>query len=114
MREERVKMPRKMKTRGVAGFVRAAMHAALYAAALTICVDVQAQGWPSKPVDVVIPFAAGGPGDAIGRLFGEKLSRIWGQPVLADNRPGAGGNLASEFTARRPTATSSTAACTAT
>lgn len=50
--------------------------------------------WPSKPITIVIPFATGGTTDIIGREVGQKLSEVLKQPVLIDNKPGAGGNLA--------------------
>ncbi len=62
----------------------------------------QTTDYPNKAVRFVIPFPPGGPADVIGRLIGEKLNRVWGHPVIVENRPGAGGNVASEFTARAP------------
>ena len=49
--------------------------------------------WPTKPVTVVVPQAAGGGNDAIARIFGAEFSKIIGQSVVIDNRPGAGGNI---------------------
>ncbi len=51
----------------------------------------QAQTWPARPVRLVLPFPAGVPPDIIGRLVADKLSALWGQGVVVDNRPGAGG-----------------------
>lgn len=68
--------------------------------AIASAVQAQAGDYPNKAVRFVIPFPPGGPADVIGRMIGEKLSRAWRQPVLVENRPGAGGNVASEFTAR--------------
>ena len=59
-----------------------------------------AQGFPSKPVKLVVPFAPGGPTDIAARLIAEKASTLWGQPMTVENRPGAGGNLGSEMVAR--------------
>src|SRR3989449_4578152 len=59
-----------------------------------------AQDFPSKPVRFVVPYAAGGSGDLLARLLGTKLSSIWGQQVLIDNKPGAGGLIGTEFAAR--------------
>jgi tripartite-type tricarboxylate transporter receptor subunit TctC len=59
-----------------------------------------AQGWPSRIVKLVVPFTPGGGIDSIGRILGARLSEIWGQQVVIENRPGAGGNIASEFVAR--------------
>ena len=63
---------------------------------------VLAQAYPSAPVKLVIPFAPGGPTNLVGRLIGEKLSTLWGQPVLVENRAGAGGNIGAAFVAKAP------------
>ena len=60
----------------------------------------QATPWPSKPITYVVPFAAGGTTDILARLIGEKLSKALGQPIIVENRPGAGGNIGSDFVAR--------------
>ena len=62
--------------------------------------QVQAQAYPSKPIRFVIPFAPAGPADMIGRLAGQKLSEILGQPVIIDNRGGAGGNVGAAVVAK--------------
>ncbi len=62
----------------------------------------QAQSWPQKPVKVIVPFAPGGASDLMPRLVGEKLTAIWGQPVLIENRPGAAGNVGMEAGAKAP------------
>jgi tripartite-type tricarboxylate transporter receptor subunit TctC len=59
-----------------------------------------AETWPAHPVRVMVPFTAGGPTDVLARLIGEKLSRAWGQPVVVENRGGAGGNIGTELAAR--------------
>ena len=59
-----------------------------------------AQAYPNKPIRVIIPFAAAGPADMIGRLTGQKLSEILGQPVIIDNRGGAGGNVGAAMAAK--------------
>jgi tripartite-type tricarboxylate transporter receptor subunit TctC len=58
-----------------------------------------AQDFPSRPVRFVVPYAAGGSGDLLARLLGNKLASIWGQQVVIDNRPGAGGLIGTEFAA---------------
>lgn len=60
----------------------------------------QEPAFPSKPVRIVVPFAAGGPTDVTARVIGERLAARWGQNVIIENRPGAGGNLGSDQVAR--------------
>ncbi|HWI98470.1 MAG TPA: tripartite tricarboxylate transporter substrate binding protein [Burkholderiales bacterium] len=62
----------------------------------------KAQSWPQKPVRVIVPFAPGGASDLMPRLVGEKLTAIWGQPVVIENRPGAAGNIGMEAGAKSP------------
>ncbi|MFL6796786.1 MAG: Bug family tripartite tricarboxylate transporter substrate binding protein [Xanthobacteraceae bacterium] len=59
-----------------------------------------AETWPTHPVRVIVPFAAGGPTDLIARVVGERLARSWGQQMLIENRPGGGTNIANELVAR--------------
>ena len=61
-----------------------------------------AQGYPAKPIRYVVPFAAGGGVDTIAREVGAKLNAVWSVPVVIDNRPGAGGNIGTEFVAKSP------------
>jgi tripartite-type tricarboxylate transporter receptor subunit TctC len=61
-----------------------------------------AQNYPSKPLRLIVPFAAGGAVDVLARLLGSKLSDSIGQPVLIDNRPGVGGNLGADAVAKSP------------
>jgi tripartite-type tricarboxylate transporter receptor subunit TctC len=58
--------------------------------------------WPDRPIRLVIPYGGGGQTDIVSRLIGEALAQRLGQPVLADNRPGAAANLAAELVARAP------------
>ncbi len=63
-------------------------------------VAAQPANWPSKPITYVVPFAPGGTTDILARLIGEKLSKSLGQPIVVENRPGAGGNIGSGFVAK--------------
>jgi tripartite-type tricarboxylate transporter receptor subunit TctC len=56
--------------------------------------------WPSKPVRVVVPFAPGGSTDVIARMVGQKLAGLWNQPVVIENRAGAGGNVGADAVAK--------------
>jgi len=58
------------------------------------------QGYPNKPVHVVVPFTAGSATDILARTFGQKLSEMWSQPVVVDNRPGAGGTIGAAVVAK--------------
>jgi len=64
--------------------------------------QVPGANYPAKQIRVIVPFPAGGPTDAIARAIGQKLSETWGQPVIVDNRPGAGGNIGTELAAKSP------------
>jgi tripartite-type tricarboxylate transporter receptor subunit TctC len=59
-----------------------------------------AQSWPARPVKMVVPFPAGGPTDVLTRTLADKLSHALGQPVVVDNKPGAGGTIGSDFVAK--------------
>ena len=63
---------------------------------------VNAQSYPSKAIRVVVPLAAGGPGDVLARAVGQKLGDSLGQPVVIDNRPGANTNIGNEAVAKAP------------
>ena len=60
----------------------------------------RAAAWPDRPVRIIVSFTAGGTTDIIARLVGARLSEVWGQPVVIENRPGAGGNIGTEYVAR--------------
>jgi len=71
----------------------------LLAAALA-AFSLQAQAWPDKPVRIIISFTPGSATDIVARVVGAKLSEYWGQPVVAENRAGAGGSIGSAAVAR--------------
>ena len=60
----------------------------------------EAQSWPTKPIHVVVPFGAGGTADILARMIGERLAPALGQPVVIENRPGAGGHVGAGSVAR--------------
>lgn len=61
-----------------------------------------AQAFPNKPVKLIVPFVAGGATDIVARLVAQKLSAAWGQPVVVENRGGAGGNIGADAVAKSP------------
>jgi tripartite-type tricarboxylate transporter receptor subunit TctC len=61
-----------------------------------------AQAWPAKPVRMVVPFAPGGTTDVVARMLGQRLAEVWGQPVVIENRAGAGGNVGADLVAKSP------------
>jgi len=65
-------------------------------------VAASAQPWPSKPIRYIVPFAPGGTTDILARTISEKLSVALGQPVVVENKPGAGGGVGAEYTAKQP------------
>ena len=64
--------------------------------------SIQAQSWPNKPIKMVIPFAAGGTTDVLGRLLAQQLTKEFNQSVVIENKAGAGGNIAAESVAQSP------------
>ncbi|HJY78839.1 MAG TPA: tripartite tricarboxylate transporter substrate binding protein [Burkholderiales bacterium] len=72
----------------------------IIAAVLVVCSTAAAQPYPAKPVHIVVPFPPSGAADLLTRALGMKLTESWGQPVIADNRPGAGGNIGAEAVAK--------------
>ncbi|HEX3169052.1 MAG TPA: tripartite tricarboxylate transporter substrate-binding protein, partial [Burkholderiales bacterium] len=70
--------------------------------AVALVAPAAAQSYPSKPVRFILPFPPGGPTDILGRIIGQRLAVQLNQPVVPENRPGAGGNVGTEFGAKQP------------
>jgi len=64
--------------------------------------DAPAQGYPARPIRIVVPYPPGGTSDILARALAEKLTGAWGQPVLVDNKPGANGNVGADLVAKSP------------
>jgi tripartite-type tricarboxylate transporter receptor subunit TctC len=82
--------------------VRIGRRAALGAAFTLAAPRLALAAWPERPIRLVIPYGGGGQTDVVSRLIGEAIAQRLGTPVLADNRPGAAGNLAAEIVSRAP------------
>ena len=82
------------------------IRTALYTTALALLAAspafAQTQAWPAKPVRMVVAFAPGGGTDIVARIIGQKLAHMWPQPVVIDNRPGAGSTIGTEIVAKSP------------
>ena len=76
------------------------MRALVLAAALALPFGVAAQPYPSKPVRIIVNFPAGGVADVYARIIGTRVQEAWGQPVVVENRTGAGGNIGAEAVAK--------------
>lgn len=88
------------RRRLIATFAATAIAAALAPAAAWA--QARPAGYPSKPVTIIVPFAAGQSGDVLARVLGEPLSKLWGQSLVVDNKGGAGGTLGSRAAAAAP------------
>jgi tripartite-type tricarboxylate transporter receptor subunit TctC len=73
---------------------------ALAVLAVVAAPPAAAQDWPSRPVHLIVPYASGGPVDLSARLLAPKLQQALGQPVVVENKPGAGGNLGADYAAK--------------
>src|SRR5690242_7886347 len=69
---------------------------------LFVSFGVFAQTFPSKPVRLIVTYPPGGSSDLMSRVFGQKLSEVWGQQVIIESKPGAAGAIGMEYTARQP------------
>src|SRR5262245_46728656 len=68
--------------------------------ALVFCSAAHAQSYPTKPIRLIVPYAAGGTSDILARQIGPKLTDAWGQPVVVENRTGANGNVGADVVAK--------------
>jgi tripartite-type tricarboxylate transporter receptor subunit TctC len=71
-------------------------------ALLAFLSTAHAQPYPSKPIRIIVPYAAGGTSDILARQIGPKLTDAWSQPVIVENKPGANGNVGADFVAKSP------------
>src|SRR5207237_8452148 len=76
--------------------------AALAGLALTAASVIAQESYPSKPIRIVVSFAAGGPTDTVARIMGAKMAELLGQPLLVENKAGAGGNIGADVVAKAP------------
>ena len=76
--------------------------AATFVAALGVSIGASAQSYPTKPITLVVPFAAGGTVNLMGRLVAQRMGDVLGQPVVVDNRVGAGGTIGAGYVAKAP------------
>jgi tripartite-type tricarboxylate transporter receptor subunit TctC len=90
-----------MRMTKLGGALLGAVFATLAAVSTGSAQDAAAN-YPNKPIRVIVPFAAGGGNDIFARLVGQKLSEILGQPVINENKPGAGGRIAAEYVMNQP------------
>ena len=74
----------------------------LTAACLALTLPAAAQTWPSKPIRIVVPYAAGGTTDQLARAIQQPLSEVLGQPIIIDNKAGAGGSIGTDAVAKSP------------
>ena len=81
---------------------RFAVVAATFALSTAVPLPASSQAYPAKPIRLVVPYAAGGATDNYARVIGPKYSEAWGQQVIIENRPGAGGNIGSAVVAKAP------------
>ena len=81
-------------------FLRTAVAALVATAAIAAAGVAVAQGYPNKPIRIIVPFSAGGFADVPGRVLAQKLSERVGQPVVVENKPGAGATIGADFVAK--------------
>ena len=87
-------------TFSISRIVALAAFVAAFVAVAAATAQTAAAAFPNKPLRIVVTFTSGGAPDILARLIGERLTADWGQPVVVDNKPGAGGNTGADFVAR--------------
>src|SRR6478752_3600136 len=86
----------------VAGLYITAMRKIIAAVALLIAASAYAQSYPAKPLHLIVPFPPGGGNDTVARAIAQQIGPDLGQPVVIDNKPGAGGAVGAELAAKAP------------
>src|SRR5215472_9934664 len=97
-RGDRVEVAQSQEERTVKRILRAALALSL----ASVCVLASAQGYPAKPVRMIVPFAPGGASDFVARIISPKLGELLGQTIVIENKPGASGNIGMEAAAKSP------------
>jgi tripartite-type tricarboxylate transporter receptor subunit TctC len=82
------------------GFILGASFALCTLVALVVATAAHAQNYPARPITAIIPFSGGSASDVVSRIMFDKMSRSMGQPIIVENRPGAGGNVGTAAVAR--------------
>ena len=80
--------------------MRSMITRALIVAFTTVGLGVSAQTYPTRPIHIIAPYPPGGPTDILARLIGQKMSEDWAQPVIVESKPGAGGNVGTDYVAK--------------
>src|SRR6267378_1697130 len=68
---------------------------------IVLCEGALAQQYPTKPVKLIVTYPPGGSSDLLARVFGQKLSEVWGQPVIVESKPGAAGSIGMDYAAKQ-------------
>ena len=89
-----------MKSNRFSGIAAACAAAVLGALTVLGSPAVRAQDYPVKPIHIIVPLPPGGSNDVLARVLGQKMSEAFGQPVIVENRPGAAGNIATDYVAK--------------